>query len=72
MRDVMVLPNGELATDILTPLMAHADILKQGGCYAQSRLLWALIEDVDRQLVEVFGQIASQAPDVRVKLPSSD
>lgn len=72
MRNVMVIPGGELASDILTPLMAHADMLKQGGCYAQSRLLWTLIEDVDRQLVAVFGQIVQHAPDMLVKLPSSD
>lgn len=43
-----------LTTDLLTPLMAYAEMLKQGGAYAQSRLLWTLVEDVDRKLMQMF------------------
>ncbi|WP_288230909.1 hypothetical protein [uncultured Desulfovibrio sp.] len=61
-----------LTTDLLTPLMAYAEMIKQGGAYAQSRLLWALIEDADRKLMQVFEQINEQAPNVQVRLPSLD
>lgn len=61
-----------LTTDLLTPLMAYAEMLKQGGVYAQSRLLWTLVEDVDRKLMQVFEQINEQAPNVQVRLPSVD
>lgn len=43
-----------VTTDLLTPLMAYAEMLKQGGAYAQSRLLWTLVEDVDRKLMQMF------------------
>lgn len=59
-----------LATDLLTPLMAHAELVRQSGAPAQARLLWTLIEDVDRKLMQVFGQINEQAPNVQVRLPS--
>lgn len=59
-----------LATDLLTPLMAHAELVRQSGSPAQARLLWTLIEDVDRKLMQVFGQINEQAPNVQVRLPS--
>lgn len=61
-----------LTTDILTPLMAHAELVKQSGAPAQARLLWTLIEDVDRKLVQVFAEVNAQCPSVRVKLPSLD
>lgn len=59
-----------LATDILTPLMAHAELVRQGGAPAQSRLLWVLIEDIDRKLMQVFAEVNEQYPSVTVKLPS--
>lgn len=59
-----------LVTDLLTPLMAHAELVRQSGSPAQARLLWTLIEDVDRKLMQVFGQINEQAPNVQVRLPS--
>ena len=61
-----------LTTDLLTPLMVYAEMIKQGGAYAQSRLLWTLIEDADRKLMQVFEQINEQAPNVQVRLPSLD
>lgn len=61
-----------LTTDLLTPLMAYAEMIKQGGAYAQSRLLWTLIEDADRKLMQVFEQVNEQAPNVQVRLPSLD
>lgn len=61
-----------LTTDLLTPLMAHAEMVRQSGSPAQSRLLWVLIEDVDRKLVAVFEQVNAQAPNVQVRLPSMD
>ena len=61
-----------LSTDLLTPLMAYAEMLKQGGAYAQSRLLWTLVEDVDRKLMQVFVEVNEQCPSVTVKLPSQE
>ena len=59
-----------LATDLVMPLLAHAELLKQSGAYAQSRLLLTLVEDLDRKLMGVFDQVNNQAPTVRVALPS--
>lgn len=59
-----------LTTDLLTPLMAHAELVRQSGSPAQSRLLWVLIEDVDRKLLQVFAEVTAQCPAVKVKLPS--
>ncbi len=59
-----------LTTDILTPLMTHAEMVRQSGSPAQSRLLWVLIEDVDRKLLQVFAEVNEQCPSVTVKLPS--
>ena len=59
-----------LATDLVMPLLAYAELLKQGGAYAQSRLLLTLVEDLDRKLMGVFDQVNAQAPTVRVTLPS--
>lgn len=59
-----------LATDILTPLMTLAEMVRQSGSPAQSRLLWVLIEDVDRKLLQVFAEVNEQCPSVTVKLPS--
>ena len=39
-----------LATDLVMPLLAYAELLKQGGAYAQSRLLLTIVEDLDRKL----------------------
>ena len=52
------------------PLLAYAELLKQSGAYAQSRLLLTLVEDLDRKLMGVFDQVNNQAPTVRVALPS--
>lgn len=43
-----------LTMDLLTPLMAYAEMLKQGGVYAQNRLFWSLVENVDRKLMQMF------------------
>ena len=59
-----------LTTDILTPLMTHAEMVRQSGSPAQSRLLWVLIEDVDRKLLQVFAEVNEQCPSVTVKVPS--
>lgn len=59
-----------LATDLVMPLLAYAELLKQSGAYAQSRLLLTLVEDLDRKLMGVFDQVNAQAPTVRVALPS--
>ena len=40
-----------LATDLVMPLLAYAELLKQSGAYAQSRLLLTLVEDLDRKLM---------------------
>lgn len=59
-----------LATDLTIPLLAYVELLRQGGAYAQSRLLLTLVEDVNRKVLRVFDQINEQAPQVRVRLPS--
>lgn len=59
-----------LATDLTIPLLAYVELLRQGGAYAQSRLLLTLVEDVNRKVLRVFDQINEQAPQVRVQLPS--
>lgn len=59
-----------LAADLITPLLAYVELLKQGGAYGQSRLLLTLVEDLDRKLAGVFEQVNAQAPTVRVTLPS--
>ncbi len=59
-----------LTTDLLTPLMAHAELVRQSGSPAQGRLLWVLIEDVDRKLLQVFAEVNAKCPSVEVKLPS--
>ena len=59
-----------LATDLVMPLLTYAELLKQSGAYAQSRLLLTLVEDIDRKLMGVFDQVNNQAPTVRVALPS--
>lgn len=59
-----------LAADLITPLLAYAELLKQGRAYGQSRLLLTLVEDLDRKLAGVFEQVIAQAPTVRVTLPS--
>ena len=43
-----------LTTDLLTSLMAYAEMLKQGGVYAQNRLFWTFVENVDRKLMQMF------------------
>ena len=69
MRNAVSL-NCALTTDILTPLMAHAALVGQSGSPSQARLLWVLIEDIDRKLLQVFAEVTAQCPSVRVKLPS--
>ena len=69
MRNAVPL-NNALATDILTPLMADAALMGQSGSSSQARLLWGLIEDVDRKLLQVFAEVNAQCSSVRVKLPS--
>ncbi|WP_302292815.1 hypothetical protein [Bilophila wadsworthia] len=54
----------------MTPLMAHAALVGQSGSPSQARLLWVLIEDIDRKLLQVFAEVNAQCPSVRVKLPS--
>ena len=59
-----------LGTDLVMPMLTHAELLKQRGAYGQSRLLITLVEDLDRKLAGVFEQVNAQAPTVRVTLPS--
>lgn len=61
-----------LTTDLLTPLMVHAELVRQSGAPAQSRLLWVLIEDIDRKLMQLFAEVNAQCPSARVRLPSWD
>ena len=40
----------DLLADLLRPFMAYAELLGTAGRPAQSRLVWALIEDLHRKL----------------------
>ena len=59
----------ELLADLLRPFMAYAELLGAAGHPAQSRLVWALTEDVHRKLAALIEEVRRQAPDVELQAP---
>ena len=58
-----------LVVGILTPLMEYADLLNESSEYTKSRMLCVLIDDIQSQLENVFGQITAKTPLIRVDKP---
>ena len=59
-----------LSGEIVTPLLAYSQMLKAGGAYGQARVLEILIEDAQKKMNQVFDDINSQVPDLKVKYPN--
>ena len=57
----------DLLADLLRPFMAYAELLGTAGRPAQSRLVWALIEDLHRKLAALIEEVRRQAPDVELQ-----
>ena len=71
---------GEAVNALLTPMMAYAELLAASGRKAESKMvwailetldrkLWAILEPLDRRLCALFIDIHRQAPQVRLHLP---
>ncbi|WP_300807607.1 hypothetical protein [uncultured Desulfovibrio sp.] len=60
----------ELAEELMRPLMAYAELLKAAGHPAQSRLVWALLENHFCKLVTLLEQVRQQVPDLTLDPPS--
>lgn len=60
---------GAVVSELLTPFMVYADMLKATGSPAQSKMVWALLETLDRKLLALFIDIHRQAPSVRLRYP---
>lgn len=60
---------GAVVAELLTPLMVYADMLKASGAPAQSKMVWALLEQLDGKLLALLNDIHRQAPDVRLRYP---
>ena len=58
-----------LAIGILAPLMEFSDMLNESGDYPKSRILTALVDDVQEQLECVFRQINRMDAGIRVRRP---
>lgn len=58
---------GALVSDLMTPLMVYADLLAASGAPAQSKMVWALLEQLDRKLMALFVEIYRQAPGVKLR-----
>lgn len=59
----------ELLAELLRPFMAYAKLLGAAGHPAQSRLVWALTEDMHRKLAALIEEVRRQAPDVELQTP---
>ena len=62
---------GNVITVLLTPFMVYAELLKTSGSPAQSKMVWALLETLDRKLVAMLIDIHRQAPGVRLRYPEN-
>lgn len=60
---------GEVVNELLTPMMAYAELIKDSGRKAESKMVWAMLETLDRRLCALFIDIHRQAPQVRLHLP---
>ena len=59
----------ELLAELLRPFMAYAELLGAARHPAQSRLVWALTEDMHRKLAALIEEVRRQAPDVELQTP---
>ncbi len=60
---------GEAVNALLTPMMAYAELLKDSGRKAESKMVWAILENLDRRLCAMLIDIHRQAPQVVIHLP---
>lgn len=60
---------GEAVNALLTPMMAYAELLKDSGRKAESKMVWAILETLDRRLCTMLIDIHRQAPQVVIHLP---
>lgn len=60
---------GEAVNALLTPMMAYAELLKDSGRKAESKMVWAILETLDRKLCAMLIDIHRQAPQVVIHLP---
>jgi len=63
---------GSVVTGLLTPMMAYAELVRETGRTAESKLVWAVLEQLDRKLCQMFLDIHRQAPNVVLRLPDID
>ena len=63
---------GEAVNALLTPMMAYAELLKDSGRKAESKMVWAILETLDRRLCTLLIDIHRQAPQVRLHLPDME
>lgn len=63
---------GSLVTGLLTPMMAYAELLKASGRPAESKLVWAMLEQLDRKLCQLLLDVHRQAPNVVLKMPDME
>ena len=50
-------------------MMAYAELIKDSGRKAESKMVWVMLENLDRRLCALFIDIHRQAPQVRLHLP---
>ena len=62
---------GEAVNALLTPMMAYAELLKDSGRKAESKMVWAILENLDRRLCAMLIDIHRQAPQVVIHLPET-
>ncbi len=60
---------GEAVNALLTPMMAYAELVADSGRKAESKMVWAILETLDRRLCAMLIDIHRQAPQVRLHLP---
>lgn len=60
---------GEAVNALLTPMMAYAELVADSGRKAESKMVWAILETLDRRLCAMLIDIHRQAPQVVIHLP---
>lgn len=60
---------GEAVNALLTPMMAYAELVADSGRKAESKMVWAILENLDRKLCAMLIDIHRQAPQVVIHLP---
>ena len=63
---------GEAVNALLTSMMAYAELLKDSGRKAESKMVWAILETLDRRLCTLLIDIHRQAPQVCLHLPDME